>query len=136
MLVPIPVCRSGSTTFCVRSSLLPGKECGEIVDLLLERTKSRRGIACLQKKPRATSRPCTVEAVRDLIRKFEETGCTCDQSRSGLPSVSVEAVAEVHATISEVPLASAHAVSRVLQLPNSTIRKILRSVLHMFPYRF
>ena len=77
----------------------------------------------------------TVKAVWDLIHKFEETGCTtCDRPRSGRPSVPVKTVAEVHQTINKVRSASARSVSRVLQLPNSTVHKILRSFLNMFPF--
>ena len=77
--------------------------------------------------------PCTVEAVRDLIHKFEETGCTCDRPRSERP---METVAEVHQTISTICPASARGFLRTWNLPNSTVRKILRSVLNMFPFRF
>ena len=48
----------------------------------------------------------------------------------------METVAEVHQTISTVRPASAHGVSRVLHLPNSIVRKIPRSVLNMFLFRF
>lgn len=71
-----------------------------------------------------------------LICKFEKSGCTCDRSRSGGPSVPVDTDTEVHEMISEVLLASACGVSSILQLPNSTIRKILHFYSLMFSYRF
>lgn len=80
--------------------------------------------------------PCTAKAVRDMIRSFEETGCTCYRSLSERPSVPIEAVAEIHQTISEVPLPSAQSASRILQFRHSRIPKILLSVLHIFPYWF
>ena len=80
--------------------------------------------------------PCTDKAVRDLIHKFKEIGCTCDRPRSGRPSVPVETVAEVHQTISTARLGSTRGVSHVQNLPNSTARKFLRSVLNIFPFRF
>ena len=76
--------------------------------------------------------PCIVKAVRDFINKCGETGCTCDRSWSGRPSLPVETVTEVHQTISIVRHASARGVSSILNLSNSTARKILRSVLIMF----
>ena len=80
--------------------------------------------------------PCTVKAVLDSIHKFEDTGCTCDQHQSIQPSVHEETVAVVHQTISTVRLASARGVSRILNQPNSTVCKILRCVLTMFPIKF
>ena len=80
--------------------------------------------------------PCTVKPVQDLIHKFEETSCTCDRTWSGWPANFVETVQEVHQTISTVLPASSYGVSRVLNLPNWTVRKILCSVLNMFPFRF
>ena len=79
---------------------------------------------------------CFVKAIWDLIHKFEETGCTSDRPRSGRPSISVKTATEVHQTISTVCPASACGVSCVLHLPNSTVCKILCSVLHMLPFRF
>ena len=78
--------------------------------------------------------PCTVKAVQDLIYKFQETGCMCDRPQSGGPSLPVETVAKVHQTISTVCPASAHSVSCVLHLPNSTVCKNLCSVLNKLPF--
>ena len=36
--------------------------------------------------------PCTLQALRDLVLKFEDTGCTCDKPRSGRPTVSEDVV--------------------------------------------
>ena len=74
---------------------------------------------------------CIVKAAQDSIYKFEGTGCTCAR-----PSVPVETVAEVQQTISTVRPASVRGVSRGLNLPNLSVRKILSSVLNMFPFRF
>ena len=74
--------------------------------------------------------------MRDLIHKFEETGCTFDRTLIRRSSVPVESTAEVHWMISTVRPGSARSVSRVLHLPNATVRKILCSVLNMFPFRF
>ena len=109
---------------------------GDRKDLLPERTKCRTDIACSPQKPWIAAKPCTVKSVQDLINKFVEIGCTCDRPRSGWPAVPVETVAEVHQTVSTVCPATTCGVSRVLNLPNSTVRKILRSVLNMFPFRF
>ena len=87
---------------------------GNRKDLLLEWTKYRIDIACLPQKPWIMARSGTGKAVRDVIHKFEEAGCTCDRSRSGRPPVPVETVAEAHQTMSTVRSASARSVSYVL----------------------
>ena len=116
---------------------LTGKQRGELVKMFyLNGQNSAAALRAFRHKHGLVRGPCTARAVRNLIRKFEETGCTCDRSRSGRPAVPVEAVAEVHAAVDGVRRASARGVSRALNMPNSTVRKILRSVLHMFPYRF
>ncbi|GFW37163.1 transposable element tc3 transposase [Trichonephila clavipes] len=80
--------------------------------------------------------PGTLQALRDLVRKFEDTGCTCNKPRSGRPTVSEDVVMEVHHTVTAGHTETARGIARVLDIPNSTVRKLLRSVLHMFPYRF
>ena len=112
---------------------LSEKEHGEILKIYYLNVQNAR---VYHRNHRLRQGPCTVKAVRDLIHKFEETGSTCGRPRSGRPYVPVETVAEVHQTISTVRFASACGVSRVLILPNSTVRKILRSILNMFPVRF
>lgn len=102
---------------------LNGENAAEAVRIYRRNHKLRRG-------------PCSVRSVRDLVRKFEETGCTCDRPRSGRPSVPVEVVAEVHNTITAGPLHTARSVARSLDLPKTTVLRLLRSVLRMFPYRF
>ena len=80
--------------------------------------------------------PCTLQALRDLVRKFEDTGCACDKPRSGRPTVSEDVVMEVHHTVTAGHRETARGIARVLEIPNTTVRKFLRSVLQMFPYRF
>ena len=80
--------------------------------------------------------PCTLQALRDLVRKFEVTGCTCDKPRSGRPTVSEDVVMEVLHTVTAGHKETARGIARVLNVPNTTVRKLLRSVLHIFPYRF
>lgn len=67
--------------------------------------------------------------------KFDDIGWAWDRSRAGRLSVTVEAIAEVHETLSEVSVARACGGWRVPQMPNSTVRRIWSCVLHMFLYR-
>ena len=80
--------------------------------------------------------PCTLQALLDLVRKFEDTGCTCDKPRSGRPTISADVVLEVHHTLTAGHRETQRGIARVLDIPNTTVRALLRSVLHMFPYRF
>ncbi|GFU86675.1 uncharacterized protein TNCV_2880951 [Trichonephila clavipes] len=79
--------------------------------------------------------PGTLQALRDLVRKFEDTGCTCNKPRPD-GQLFLRTVMEVHHTVTAGHTETARGIARVLDIPNSTVRKLLRSVLHMFPYRF
>ena len=113
---------------------LSGKERLEIENIYqLNGQNAAQTLSVYQKNHVLCRSMCTVKAVWGLIYKFEETGCICDRLRSGRPSVPVETIVEVHQTISR---ARSTSVSRVLHLPISTGRKILRCVLNMFPCPF
>ena len=43
---------------------------------------------------------------------------------------------EVYHTVTAGHRETARGIVRVLDIPNTTVRKLLRSVLYMFPYRF
>lgn len=51
------------------------------------------------------------------------------------PDDSFEVVAEVHKLITTNPLSSTKSVARNLDIPKTTVLKIIRCVLRMFPYR-
>ena len=107
---------------------LSGKERGKIVKIYyLNGQNAVQTLRIYRRNHELRRGLCTVKAVRDLMHKFEETGCTCDRPRSRRPSVSVETVGEVQQTVNTIRPASACGVSYVLNLPNLTVRKILRS---------
>src|SRR6185437_6934093 len=76
--------------------------------------------------------PCSREALRKLVLKFEVQGSVLTQKRSGRPSVSDIDVAEILEKSKELSkenaygLNSAHEVARQLDKPYSTVRKVLR----------
>ena len=74
--------------------------------------------------------------MRDLVRKFADTGCNCDKPPSVRPIVSEDVVVEVYHTVTVGHRETAKCIERLLHIPNTTVRKLLRSVLHMFPYWF
>lgn len=85
--------------------------------------------------------PCTRAALRNLINKFEITGSVLDAKREGRPSVPEDEVAEVLHVAQELSEQSPHGTSSVrnvgrqLQLPTSTVWKIMRTTLKLFPYK-
>jgi hypothetical protein len=68
-------------------------------------------------------------------KKFEHKGCICKDKSPGRPSVSDEAVDRVRACFQRSPQKSTRRASRELQLPQTTISKILRKPLLMKPYK-
>ena len=58
-----------------------GMNCAEVLRVYRRNHRLKRG-------------PCTSQALRDLVKKFEETGCTCDRPRSGRPTVPEDTVME------------------------------------------
>lgn len=119
---------------------LSSKQRGEIVRLYyLNAQNTVKALRAYRSKHKLKRGPCTKQSIINLIKKFEETGCTCDKLRCGRPAVPVEIAAEVHEAITDQvqdQVQTARGVSRKLNLPYSTIRKILTSVLHMFPYKY
>jgi adenine/guanine phosphoribosyltransferase-like PRPP-binding protein len=85
--------------------------------------------------------PCSIKAMRVLVKKFEETGCVCDAPQSGRPPTTVETVSEIRQKITENAAINSHGISNAclvsqeLGLPWSTVRKVLRKTLHMFLYK-
>ena len=74
--------------------------------------------------------------VRNLVKKVEKTGCTCDRPRSGRPHVPVEVITEVHNKMTTGSLHAATSVFCNLYVPKISVFEILCSILRMFLYRF
>ncbi|GBL83769.1 hypothetical protein AVEN_132664-2-1, partial [Araneus ventricosus] len=55
------------------------------------------------------------------------TGCTCDRSRPGRPSVPAEVVAEVHNTMTADHMQTARGTALILGAPKATVLKLLYS---------
>ncbi|GBN79212.1 hypothetical protein AVEN_152565-1 [Araneus ventricosus] len=77
---------------------------------------------------------------KNLIDKFEESGSfdvKCGRWRKAIASTSVEYVAtELQGTSSSALLTcSARGISRTLDMPVCTIRKILRNILQCYPFK-
>ena len=70
-------------------------------------------------------------------RDFVDRGCICDKRKghSGRPSVSAEIVERVRETFVRSPKKSVRRASQQLNIPKSTISKVLRTRLKFHPYK-
>jgi hypothetical protein len=68
-------------------------------------------------------------------KKFEQKGCICKGKRPGPASVSDATVDRVRTCFQRSPQKSTRRTNRKLQLPQTTVSKILRKRLLMSPYK-
>ena len=63
---------------------LSGKECGKIVKIYyMNGQKAAQTLHVYRRNHGLRRGSCSVNAVRNLIHKFENTRCICDQPQSG-----------------------------------------------------
>ncbi|GBM68019.1 hypothetical protein AVEN_75863-1 [Araneus ventricosus] len=82
----------------------------------------------------------TVFGLKKTIDKFEESlsfDVKCDRGRKAIASMSVEdmAIALQEASSSALGTCSARGISQNLDMPVSTVRKILRNILQCYPFK-
>ena len=90
--------RAAYAAFAIPEKMpLSEKERGEIIKIYyLNGENATQTLRVYHRNLGLRRGPCTVKAVRNLLHKFEETGCTCDRPWSRRSSAPVETVAEVH----------------------------------------
>ncbi|GFU70232.1 DUF4817 domain-containing protein [Trichonephila clavipes] len=95
----------------------------------------------VQKNVKSGKGPLTPACLLKLVKRFEETGKLEDRARAGRPCLK-EARApciavEMEAIASEVASGTSRAreAARRLGLPPSSVRNILRRILHLYPYK-
>ena len=100
---------------CVNKTTLSKKQRGELnkAGLSVSERRCRRS-PYSSAKSQTNSTPCSVRSVHELLRKFKETGCICDRTRSA--SVEVVVSYKVHLTITSGSLDTA----RSLNLPKTS----------------
>jgi transposase-like protein len=76
-------------------------------------------------------------SIRRWYEQFRDRGCICHQGkgRAARPSVTKETVDRVRESFVLSPRKSVSRASRELQVPESTVRKILRKRLQLHPYK-
>ncbi|GBN57629.1 hypothetical protein AVEN_214645-1 [Araneus ventricosus] len=89
---------------------------------------------------RSGSGPMTAFGLKKMIDKFEELGSfdlKCGRGRKAIASTSVEDVATTLQELSSGALGkcSARGISRTLDMPVSTVCKILRNILKFYPFK-
>lgn len=79
--------------------------------------------------------PPNRKSIYDWHRKFKDTGCLRKGKSSGRPATSDAQVELVRATVVNTPRISTRKTGMELQMPHSTVWKIMRKNLKMFPYK-
>ncbi|GBN38544.1 hypothetical protein AVEN_98491-1 [Araneus ventricosus] len=90
------------------------------------------------KSLRSGSGPMTAFSFKKMIDKFEESGLfdvNWGRVRKAIASTSVEDVALQEASSSALGTCSARGISRSLDMPVTTVRKILRNILQCYPIK-
>ncbi|CAK1579832.1 unnamed protein product [Parnassius mnemosyne] len=79
----------------------------------------------------------SVQTIKNWIIKFEESGSTLDKQRSGRPRTSrtEENIDVVKHSIRENPTQSTRKRSSALNLPRTSLQRILKKDLHLHPYK-
>ena len=82
-----------------------------------------------------TKQPPDRRSILNWHAKFKEEGCLCPAKETGRPSTSDATVEQVRNAFQRSPQKSVKRASRELQLPSTTVWRIVRRRLHMTPYR-
>ena len=79
---------------------LPLKVRGELVRMYDQNgTNAAKAMRIYHRNHLRRRDPCTPQGLCDLIKKFEDTGSTCNKPRSGRLIVSENVIKEVHHTL-------------------------------------
>ena len=84
--------------------------------------------------------PFTTHSITRLVDKFETTGSILDQEKSGRPSLQGKRCAAVENAlqhnVSELGCSSSRKISDETDIPHTSVYRILRNKLGLFPYKF
>ncbi|PSN29696.1 hypothetical protein C0J52_27396 [Blattella germanica] len=69
------------------------------------------------------------------VRQLQETGCLCPKKSLGRPQTSAETVNRIQDAYVRSPKKSTRRASNELQIPQTTVWRILRKRLHFKPYK-
>ena len=114
----------------------------ELVELFFSNGKSASAALRLYKSIYGCRRdPFSVSTITRLIQRFKETGSVADKSRSGRPSFEDDRVSVVEEELEtqqanpERGSASCRSISHQTGVPKTSVQRILRNRLNLYPYR-
>lgn len=92
-----------------------------------ERNRNNQKVPIIRRKfeERFEKPAPTPRVLREWEKKVFETGCVLDAPRCGRPTTSVELVSAVEQSVMQSPKKSARKRSAELQIPRSTMQKML-----------
>ena len=79
--------------------------------------------------------PPSRSSIRRWHKKFMETGSVLDAVRTGRPRISVENIESVRQAFSRSPMKSIRTAARQLELPPTTVHKVLHKKLRLYAYK-
>ena len=79
--------------------------------------------------------PPSRSSIRRWHKKFMETGSVLDAVRSGRPRTSADNIERVRQAFSRSPIKSIRIAARELELPPTTVHKVLHKVLRLYAYK-
>jgi AraC-like DNA-binding protein len=107
-----------------------------LVEAFLKHGESPTAVIRQWKKERKNIRRTPARnTIRELIERWRETGSVTDRPRSGRPQVGVDRVDDVRRLIEESPTTSIRRMSQTLDISRSTMHRIARSRVGVYPYR-
>lgn len=107
---------------------------GESATVALRKFRTAKGL-------KTKKGPMSCSGILKLVQRFEDTGSLEDRPRSGRPSLAESRITEVETTMnalaaeSSMGSSSARKAGRILNVPDSSIRRILHGILHLYPYK-
>lgn len=105
---------------------------------VLEYARTDSVVAVRRAFRRQFGRPAPSEtSIRRWYEQLRDRGCICHQGkgRAGRPSVNEETIERVRDSFIRSPKKSVRRASQQLQIPKSTVWKIARKRLQLFPYK-
>jgi len=86
-------------------------------------------------RTRFTKEPPAKNSTRSWYEKFHRTGCLCKGKLPGRPSTSEATLERIREPFQRSPQKSTARASRELGIPQTTVWRVLRKRLQMYPYR-
>ena len=113
----------------------------ELLELYFTKKSASAAIRAYNTAHQVKRDSISVSTVTRLVTRFYETGSVHDKPRSGRPSLEEERKPLIQEELvmqqnqNQFGVASSHSVARGIGIPQSSVQRILRNRLHMYPYK-